>query len=304
MPGNRRGGVLRRDVRLCRLIPSGKISLFASVTVGLKKCWIMRIVLTNDDGIDAAGLLAARRALEDIGEVLTVAPDRNRSGVARGITFGAPLHVEEREMADGGVGYACTGTPVDCVRLVALGLLDFEPDIVVSGINHGENLGDDITYSGTVAAAFEGIVIGVPGIAVSLAVERPWHHHDEAKLHFEPVAGFAARLAEVSVKQLPPRRILTVNAPNLPYGELKGVRVTKLGRRFYTDELVEVRDESGRLGYDIYNNPPGRHEEEGTDFAAVETGEISVTPVHLKLTDEAGLEELESWDVKSLLWKG
>ena len=172
-----------------------------------------------------------------------------------------------------------------------------------SGINHGENLGDDITYSGTVAAAFEGIVIGVPGIAVSLAIERPWHHHDEPESHFDPVAAFAARLAKVTVKRLPPGRILTVNAPNLPESELKGARVTKLGRRFYTDELIAIEDESGRVGYDIYNNPPGRHEEEGTDFAAVEAGEISVTPVHLKLTDEPGLEELESWDVKSLLWK-
>src|SRR5215210_7787286 len=263
----------------------------------------MRIVLTNDDGIEAAGLLAARRALEEVGEVLTVAPDRNRSGVGRAISFGSPLHVEERKMADGLVGYACSGTPVDCVRLVALGLMDFEPDIVVSGINHGENLGDDITYSGTVAAAFEGIVIGVPGIAVSLAVERPWHDHDEAELHFEPVASSAARLTKVSVGRLPAGRILTVNAPNLPHDELKGARITKLGRRFYTDELIEVRDAEGRVGYDIYNNPPGRHEEEGTDFAAVESGEISITPVHLKLTDEAALEELQSWDVKSLIWK-
>src|SRR3712207_135002 len=222
----------------------------------------MRIVLTNDDGIDAAGLLEARKALEEVGEVLTVAPDRNRSGVGRSITFDTPLHVEKREMADGSIGYACTGTPVDCVRLVALGLMDFKPDIVISGINHGENLGDDITYSGTVAAAFEGIVVGVPGIAVSLAVERPWHHHDETELHFEPVARFAACLTEVSVEHLPAGRILTVNAPNVPEGELKGARVTKLGRRFYTDELIEVRDEKGRLGYDIYNNPPGRHEEE------------------------------------------
>src|SRR3712207_3167753 len=135
----------------------------------------MRIMLTNDDGIDATGLLEARKALEEVGEVLTVAPDRNRSGVGRGISLGAPLHVEERKMADGGLGYACSGTPVDCVRLVALGLMDFEPDIVVSGINHGENLGDDITYSGTVAGAMEGIVIGVPGIAVSLSIGRPWH---------------------------------------------------------------------------------------------------------------------------------
>jgi 5'-nucleotidase len=263
----------------------------------------MRIVLTNDDGIDAAGLLVARRALEEVGEVVTVAPDRNRSGIGRAISFGTPLHVEEREMADGGSGYACTGTPVDCVRLVALGLMDFEPDIVVSGINHGENLGDDITYSGTVAAAFEGIVIGVPSIAISLAIERPWHEHDEIELHFEPVANFAAHLAKIFSERLPAGRILNINAPNLPEHELKGARVTKLGRRFYTDELIEVRDAEGRLGYDIYNNPPGRHEEEGTDFAAVENAEISITPVHLKLTDEAGLEELESWDVKSLLWK-
>src|ERR687884_2243594 len=160
----------------------------------------MRIVLTNDDGIDAAGLLAARKALEEVGEVLTVAPDRNRSGVGRAISFGAPLRVEERRMADGGVGYACTGTPVDCVRLVALGLMDFEPDVVVSGINHGENLGDDITYSGTVAGAMEGIVIGVPGIAVSLSISRPWHETvDEAMpldggLHFEAAADFTAGL--------------------------------------------------------------------------------------------------------------
>ena len=262
----------------------------------------MRIVLTNDDGIDAAGLLAARRALEKVGEVLTVAPDRNRSGVGRAISFGAPLHVEEKQMADGGVGYACTGTPVDCVRLVALGLMGFQPDLVVSGINHGENLGDDITYSGTVAAAFEGIVIGVPGIALSLCVERPWHHHDEGDLHFEPVASFAARLAEkVAEEGLPEGRILTVNAPNLPEGALKGARVTKLGRRLYMDELIEVKDAQGRVGYDIYNNPPGRHEEEGTDFAAVESGEISVTPVHLQLTDQAGLKELASWNMPGLL---
>ena len=262
----------------------------------------MRIVLTNDDGIDAAGLLAARIALEEVGEVLTVAPDRNRSGVGRAISFGAPLHVEERKMADGAVGYACTGTPVDCVRLVALGLMDFRPDLVVSGINHGENLGDDITYSGTVAAAFEGIVVGVPGIAASLCVERPWHHGEEEELHFGPVAEFVARLAaKVSEEGLPEGRILTVNAPNLPEGTLKGARVTRLGRRMYMDKLIEVEVEGGRVAYDIYNNPPGRHEEEGTDFAAVEAGEISVTPVHLELTDQAGLEELQGWEIKDLL---
>src|SRR5918997_3221054 len=226
----------------------------------------MRIVLTNDDGIDAVGLLAARRALQEVGEVLTVAPDRNRSGVGRSITFGTPLHVEEREMADGVTGYACTGTPVDCVRLVALGLMDFEPDIVVSGINHGENLGDDITYSGTVAGAIEGIVIGVPGIAVSLSIDRPWHESAEeampmnGDLHFEAAAEFVARLAKVALKGLPEGRILNVNAPNRTGADLKGARVTRLGRRMYKDELVEIKDADGRVGYDIYNNPPGYHE--------------------------------------------
>ncbi len=267
----------------------------------------MRIVLTNDDGIDAPGLLAARQALEKIGEVVTVAPDRNRSGVGRSISFGRSISIEEREMADGVMGYACTGTPVDCVRLVALGLMDFEPDIVVSGINHGENLGDDITYSGTVAGALEGIVIGVPGIAVSLSSDRPWHGGVEKdvsegrEVHFEPVAEFTARLAKIALKSLPPGRILSVNAPNLPLESLKGARVTKLGRRFYKDELVEVRDEEGRVSYDIYNNPPGHHDEEGTDFAAISNGEISITPVHLELTDEPGIKELASWDMDSLL---
>jgi 5'-nucleotidase len=249
----------------------------------------MHIVLTNDDGIDAPGLLAARQALEEIGDVLTVAPDRNRSGVGRSISFGLPLHVQEREMSDGVVGYACTGTPVDCV------------------------LGDDITYSGTVAGAMEGIVIGVPGIAVSLRIDRPWHQSTEEEgplepfseeLHFEPVAQFTARLAKIAFRGLPSGRILNLNAPNVPRERLKGARVTRLGRRFYRDELTEVRDEEGRIGYDIYNNPPGHHEEEGTDFAAIEDDEISVTPVHLELTDTAGLEELDSWDVGSLLERG
>jgi 5'-nucleotidase len=267
----------------------------------------LRVVLTNDDGIDAPGLLAARRALERVADVITVAPDRNRSGVGRSISFGRSLRVEEREMADGVKGYACSGTPVDCVRLVALGLMDFEPDLVVSGINHGENLGDDITYSGTVAGAMEGIVIGVPGIAASLSIDRPWHESAEeigtlnGNLHFEAAAEFVARLAKVALKSLPSGRILNVNAPNLGREDLKGARVTRLGRRFYKDELVEVKDDEGRVGYDIYNNPPGYHEEPGTDFAAIAEGEISVTPVHLELTDDAGLEELGTWDVKGLL---
>ncbi|TCJ15722.1 5'/3'-nucleotidase SurE [Rubrobacter taiwanensis] len=261
----------------------------------------MRVLLTNDDGIDAPGIQALKRELERVGEVLAIAPDRNRSGVGRSISIATPLHVEERTLADGSTGYACNGTPVDCVRLVALGLMDFEPDVVISGINHGENLGDDITYSGTVAAAFEGIVIGVPGIAVSLSVDRAWHANGAGELHFEPVAEFTARLARVAVEKLPPERILNINAPNVPRERVRGARITRLGRRVYMDELVEVEDENGRTCYDIYNHPPHYREEEGTDFAAVAAREISVTPVHLNLTDHTGLQELESWDVRELL---
>jgi 5'-nucleotidase len=264
----------------------------------------MRIVLTNDDGIEAPGLAAARRALERseaVSEVLVVAPDRNRSGVGRSITFSERLRLKERPMADGAPGYACSGTPVDCVRLVALGLMDFEPDLVFSGINHGENLGDDITYSGTVAGAFEGIVIGVPGVAVSLSIQRPWHSEEEPELHFGPVAEFSARLAAAALQKLPPERILNVNAPNLPLSELSGTRVTRLGRRLYKDELVEITDEDGSVTYDIYNNPPRHHHEEGTDLLSVEQGEISVTPVHLNLTDSGGIQNVSDWNLDLLL---
>lgn len=264
----------------------------------------MRIVLTNDDGIDAPGLAAARRALERseaVSEVLVVAPDRNRSGVGRSITFNERLRLKERPMYDGVPGYACSGTPVDCVRLVALGLMDFEPDLVFSGINHGENLGDDITYSGTVAGAFEGIVIGVPGLAVSLSIQRPWHSGEEPELHFEPVAEFSARLAEAAIEKLPAGRILNINAPNLPLSELSGTRVTRLGRRLYKDELIEITDEDGGVTYDIYNNPPKHHHEEGTDLLAVERGEISITPVHLDLTDSEGIQKISDWDPDWLL---
>ena len=127
---------------------------------------------------------------------------------------------------------------------------------------------------------------------------------DGEEQNFEPVAEFTARLAKIAFRGLPSGRILNLNAPNLPHEKLKGARVTKLGRRFYQDELIEVRDKEGRIGYDIYNNPPGHHEEERTDFAAIENDELSVTPVHLELTDTAGLRELDSWDVGALLENG
>lgn len=253
----------------------------------------MRIVLTNDDGIESPGLVAAYDALRRLGEVLVVAPDRDRSGVGRSLSFGEKLTVEEKEMANGQVGYICNGTPVDCLRLVALGLMDFEPDVVVAGVNRGENLGDDLTYSGTVAAAMEAIALGVPGIAVSLCTCRPRAPQGNGQTFYEPVAHFASTLVEIASEELPPGRILNVNAPNV--SRTRGVEITRLGRRYLRDELVEVRDSDGGVTYDIYNTPPGFHLEEGTDVAAVEAGKISVTPVHLELTDATTLEELKDW---------
>ena len=193
------------------------------------------------------------------------------------------------------MGYACTGTPVDCVRLVALGLMDFEPDLVVSGINHGENLGDDITYSGTVAGAMEGIVIGVPGIAVSLSIERPWHETVEENvplddgLHFGPVAEFAARLAKLAYGRLPKGRILNVNAPNLPAGEAQGragheARAALLQGRAHRGQ---GRGGPGRLRH-LQQPARATTTRRGPTSPPSEPDEISVTPVHLELTDEAG----------------
>ena len=179
---------------------------------------MLRVLLTNDDGIGAKGLQTLRRALlevEDV-ELATIAPDSNRSATARSITFSRPLWVTDVEFEDGTVGYACDGTPVDCVRLAALGLIDgFEPDLIVSGINHGSNLGDDITYSGTVAAALEGVVLGVPGIAVSQqSLAREMDFRLGERFEFSTAAAFVARLVEqLDDVPLPPGTLLNVNVP-------------------------------------------------------------------------------------------
>src|SRR5919205_2333286 len=200
----------------------------------------MRVLLTNDDGIEAEGLQTLRRALLRVPgiELAVIAPDGNRSAFARMITTRRPLWVQEVDFGDGTVGFATDGTPVDCVRLGKLGLIDgFEPDIVVSGINHGSNLGDDITYSGTVAAAFEGIVLGLPAIAVSQQADhgemdfragRAWERDD-----FAGAAAFVARLVEELERvPIPDGTLLNVNCPA---GEVAGARAARLGKRIYND---------------------------------------------------------------------
>ena len=265
----------------------------------------MKVLLTNDDGISATGLNAMRRALLDVPgvELAVIAPDSNRSATARSITTRTPLWVDELELGDGTTGYATDGTPVDCVRFAALGLIEFEPELIVSGINHGSNLGDDITYSGTVAAALEGIVLGFPAIAVSQQADhgqmdfragRSWATED-----FEEAARFVARLVEeLDDVPMPPDTLLNVNCPA---GDVAGVRACRLGKRIYRDRLELAEEEGGRRRYRIYGEDPGYHHEDGTDFAALADGCIAVTPLHFDLTDQAGVRELSEFDLDRLL---
>ncbi len=264
---------------------------------------MLNVLLTNDDGIEAEGLQAMRGALASVEGVrlAVIAPDGNRSAMARSITTRRPLWVAEVPFADGTVGYATDGTPVDCVRLASLGLVEgFKTDLVVSGINHGANLGDDITYSGTVAAALEGVVLGLPAIAVSQQSRaRALDYRFDGGFSFEVAATFVAGLVErIGDVPLPATTLLNVN---VPAGVPKGVEVTSLGKRIYKDELKLEREEDSRRRYWIYGSDPGFHDEPGTDLAAVAAGRIAVTPIHFDLTDRPGLEALRGFDLEALL---
>jgi 5'-nucleotidase len=267
---------------------------------------MLNVLLTNDDGIEAEGLQAMRRALIAVEGVrlAVIAPDGNRSAMARSITTRRPLWVAEMPFADGTIGYATDGTPVDCVRLASLGLVEgFTTDLVVAGINHGANLGDDITYSGTVAAALEGVVLGIPAIAVSQQSKaRALDFRYDGGFGFEVAAAFVAGLVEqIEEVPLPLGTLLNVN---VPAGTPDGVEVTSLGKRIYRDELKLDHEEDGppaRRRYWIYGSDPGFHDEPGTDLAAVAAGRIAVTPIHFDLTDRPGLEALKGFDLEALL---
>jgi 5'-nucleotidase len=264
----------------------------------------MKVLLTNDDGIHADGLQALRRALLEVPdlELAVIAPDSNRSAVGRGITTRRPLWVEEIDFGDGTVGYATDGTPVDCVRFAKLGLIDgFTADLVVSGINHGSNLGDDITYSGTVAAALEGIVLGLPAVAVSQQSRaREMDFRLGREFDFSAVARFTARLVEeIEEVPLPEGTLLNVNAPG---SAPRGVELTSLGKRIYRDRL-RLQDEDGnaRRLFHIYGGDISYEEEDGTDLAAVAAGSIAVTPIHFDLFDRAGRDALSVYDLARLV---
>jgi len=264
----------------------------------------MRILLTNDDGIGAQGLQALRRELRKIEGVKldVIAPDSNRSASARSITTRSPLSVEEIRFEDGDLGHATDGTPVDCVRFGYVGLVGDKPDLIVSGINHGLNLGDDVTYSGTVAAALEGVLLGLPAIAVSQqSTEGEMGYTPQRHYDFELAARItAATVREMAASPVPAGTLINVNVPGV---EPAGIDVTRLGKRLYRDELKKVKRDvdDGRTSYRIYGYEPGMEDEPGTDIGAIARGRISFTPLRLDWTDHGGIDGLRGRDLDRLL---
>ncbi|HET8696596.1 MAG TPA: 5'/3'-nucleotidase SurE [Gammaproteobacteria bacterium] len=245
----------------------------------------MRILLSNDDGYQARGLRTLAKGLADLAEVVVVAPDRNRSGASNSLTLETPLRVER---ADDNVYYV-NGTPTDCVHIAVTGLLDDPPDMIVSGINHGANLGDDVLYSGTVAAAMEGRFLGVPAIAVSLVLESDDGHFATAA---EVVRRIVARTLE---EPLPADSILNVNVPDLPSDALRGTRTTRLGFRHKSEPVIRALDPKNRPIYWIGPAGAGQDTGPGTDFHAIAAGYVSVSPIKVDLTAHTALPALEDW---------
>jgi 5'-nucleotidase len=245
-----------------------------------------KILLTNDDGVDAPGIKALAAGLSGIGELTVVAPDREQSASGHSLTLQHPLRI--RKQAPG--WYSVDGTPTDCVFLGVNHLLRQQrPDLVISGINRGGNLGDDITYSGTVAAAFEATLLGIPAIAISLEFKDDFHFDTAAQVAHEVVT-------RIIQNGLPPDTLLNVNVPDLPWSELAGFRVTRQGKRCYSDVVHEHRDPRGRRYYWIGGEVLKGNELEGTDAAKVHAGFVSITPIHLDLTNYRALEPLQKWE--------
>ena len=250
----------------------------------------MKILLSNDDGYQAEGLTALTVAIKPLGAVTVVAPDRNRSGASNSLTLDVPVRATRYESD----AYYVNGTPTDCVHLAISGLFDFEHDIVVSGVNDGANLGDDTLYSGTVAAAVEGRFLGLPAIAVSLCLTP------ESPRNFASAARVAAQL----VMRMRTERlhgpdvgpvILNVNVPDLPDGQLRGIKVTRLGNRHRSKPIVKASDPRGREVYWVGNAGTGQDAGVGTDFHAVAEGYASITPLQIDLTRHSALAELNRW---------
>lgn len=249
-----------------------------------------RILVTNDDGYQSFGIPALADALQAIGDVTVVAPERDNSGVGHSISIRDPVRVAQAR--DRSVPtFRCSGTPADCVVIGAYDLCGGTPSLVISGINRGANLGDDLNYSGTVAAAIEGILIGIPSMAVSLAASAPESAKDH---HWETAALFAADVArDVIARGLPPLTLLNVNVPNVAAGEVRGTRWTVQGRKPYHDRLDRRTDPRGGTYYWVWGSFDPSTVQEGTDLAAVRDGYVSITPITIDRTDRAYLSERE-----------
>jgi 5'-nucleotidase len=253
------------------------------------------ILITNDDGCDAPALAALAKALSGLGRVTVFAPDHNWSAAGHTKTMHKPLRITESSLPDGTPLFVTTGTPSDCVGLALLGVVPETPDMVISGINQGSNLGHDITYSGTVAAAMEAAVFGIAAIAASQ------EEAGDARGDLEFAAGIVADLARRLLSDgLPGNTFLNVNFPALPSAEVRGIQITRLGRRVYRDVLIRRLDPRGRPYYWIGGDPPAGDPDDGTDMGAVARGYVSVTPLNLDMTDSQLLNRLSSWDLDGI----
>ncbi len=249
-----------------------------------------RILVTNDDGVHAPGLLALKQALDPLGEVIVFAPDRNWSAAGHTKTMHKPLRVDEVTLEDGSSALTTNGAPSDCVALAVLGLVEPPIDLVVAGINMGANLGYDITYSGTVAGAMEGVINGIPAIAVSLETA------EGTEADFSVAAMVARRVAELVLQQgLPKDTFLNVNCPARPARVPPDVAVTRLGRRVYRDVLIRREDPRGKPYYWFGGDPPTGIAEPGTDIGALARGQVSVTPITMDMTHYRFLADLRTW---------
>lgn len=242
----------------------------------------MRILISNDDGIFADGINTLAAALEEIGEVTVVAPDRNRSGASNSLTLDNPLRIRE----EGERRVSVEGTPTDCVHFALNEWLEYRPDIVVAGINHGANLGDDVLYSGTVAAATEGHFLGVPAVAVSLVGSQ---HFDTAAMVIKDIVG------KLTEQPLPTNKILNINVPDVPFSELGDWQVTRLGARHRAEKMEKAVDPRGKTIY--WLGPPGACQDAGpgTDFYAIEHNHVSITPLQVDLTAHDAINDIEQW---------
>ena len=246
------------------------------------------ILVTNDDGVQAEGILALAEAVSPLGDVWVVAPDRNQSATSHALTLHQPLRVKRHSEQV----FACSGTPTDCVFMAVLHLLPRPPDVVVSGINHGANLADDVSYSGTVSAALEAAIMGIPGLAFS--------HVGMNGRDFRDGERYARDLtAKVLAEGLPDKGYLNVNFPDVPRGEIKGLQVTFLGHRFYEDTIVSAKDPRGKPYYWIGGSGYQFTEIPGSDCSAVGAGYVAVTPLQGDPTDRSAMDRLRSWGIET-----